>query len=199
MKKIKKQPVFKAGEEKYTDPYQALTAIFSRCSLESYRHFVTQILLLSSSEEKYEENSFYEIISGLKVIRQILKLGHYFYKKNIESPLIIQDHDLFQKTLFSTREEDTQCWNQRPLTLTADEYKNPYIAFRSIFRESSVREIYSGFKELAEDACNNYMNKQESINTLEIYFLLMKLFEACHLIDIREVIHRNGQLKTRLI
>ncbi len=86
-------------------------------------------------------------------------------------------------------------WYFVPRSLSKKEYYNPYKVFKKLEAYGSQQTWIYIFHELRDYTymkCS-FMECGENYNILEIYILLNKLLEACHLIDIRAITEVDGR------
>jgi hypothetical protein len=77
---------------------------------------------------------------------------------------------------------------------------NPYVTLKRFFKFLDLAEWKRELKDIVEYALSttSFADAGIEFNTLPIYLHLMKLVEAVHLIDVREINHVGGHIKNRL-
>jgi hypothetical protein len=88
-------------------------------------------------------------------------------------------------------------WSDLPRCLSKKEFGDPYRAFRQFFAFLPLQQWIQHWEKLVGSAMSRSRGGH-SINIMAAYFLLVKLLEAVHLVDVREVNHVGGVLKDRL-
>lgn len=176
------------------DAHQVIAFTFDAAGLEYYRELVTDILLYSTRNKPYKKETTGDLIWTLERIAPFLAACAEISSLKAQSPLIIYEEDVHKKQLITDKEHASGYWEHFPRMLSLEEFKNPYLAIQAVFKQTTHEHLYDSFKHMISQACNvDYYNQTE--NTLLLYQQFMKLFEAAHLIDLREVIHTTGYRK----
>lgn len=187
MRKHQKK-VFIWRNEAFTDPYKAIEAIFDFTDVFQYKRLVRDIALYSSKKKRYKKEHAGNLIWKLEAISCMLDACFTINKEKRFCPLDVLDDDIMNEKFYSRHEDKNRIWSDFPRLLSVEEFTNPYKAFKKIFNHMKPEQYYERFKELIGYACGSY-NDHFSGNSMNIYFQLTKLFEAAHLIYIREVAH----------
>ncbi len=191
----KAQIKFKWIGSNIEDPFQMIATLFDSAPPDYYKRFVKAVLLHTDLPKAYYERSTSSMLFTLKNIKQFIKVGYAIKVQELKSPLTIHDRDLFDARFYANTNDVNKRWLLRPVALTAEEYKDPYLVFKSVFEKENFKELYDRFKEAFQAACSTNAADEVDINQLELYFKLYKIIEACYLINIREVFHHEGRLK----
>lgn len=79
------------------------------------------------------------------------------------------------------------------------EFIDPYLVFKKFFKTKEIGEWKKIMEKIFEFAITDasFFEGGLDLDALSVYFHLTKLFEAAHLIDVREVTHVGGQIKNR--
>ncbi len=196
MKKAKTKPAapIPEAQEQY-DPFRIIAITFDINHLSSYRHFITDILLYSSLSRAYRKELAGELILTLDEIAAFLKACFDISKQKHQSSLIISEEDVRKRKLVTNKKGGLGYWDDFPKVLSMEEFKNPYLAFRLIFEYTTHEKLHDSFKQMMRYACSNYVSYPNEGNTLLLYQQLMKLFEAAHLINVREICQTEDFLK----
>ena len=179
-----------------TDPYQVIAEFFSVSSLASVRSAIKGLLLATNANKIYRKDSPAGVLFEFKVLESLIHAAHALYKDKKESPIEIENYNLFEKKFFCGWHAGSSDWDFFPRSLTEKEYKNPYLAFKKFFGYQDLPK----WKDDLQEIMNYALSKNcESIDLplLPLYFHLTKLVEAAHLIDVREITHIGGFLKNR--
>lgn len=192
-KKSEKQE-FTWGCLTFGDPYIVIKEIFSFAHVDFYRDFIGDILLYSSRKKVYRKKYTGDIMFILDGIFCLLQAGYVISKERKHSILDIRESDILNSSFYTLTSSGIRQWADFPRSLSKDEMLDPYSALGRLFKHYKPDKLYNAIKRLATDACGCYENELEE-NTLEIYVSLSKLFEAAHLIWVRELEHiRNWRL-----
>lgn len=189
MKKDKSRKAqFNWGIITFDNPYQVIKAIFSFAGIAFYRDFIRDILLYSTSKKQYREKHAGNIIFLLEGIDCLLKACFAIHKVQQHSLLEIRAEDILNSNFYSLPKTGSRTWTDFPVALTEAEMLDPYTAFKKVFRHKGPGQWYETIKYLNEMACGSYEGTIKE-NILEAYLQLTRLFEAAHLIYVRELAH----------
>lgn len=184
--KKSKDQAFTWGNSVFTDPYMVIKEVFGFENLGHYRNFITDILLYSERKKAYKQKNAGSIIWLTDGMNGLLDACYAINKMKKYNPLELWDSDIVNTKFYSNRKEQNDIWEDFPRTLTQEEFIDPYLTFKKIFRRQKPGKLLKAFKELIEYACGSYRDKPEE-DTFSVYFQLTRLFEAAHLIYIREM------------
>ena len=83
--------------------------------------------------------------------------------------------------------DDRQAWDNFPRSLSHKEFNNPYRALQKFTRWSTHKEWHQTLSIVLSYALGkaSWADTGLEMQTLQIYELLVKMVEACHLIDLR--------------
>lgn len=190
-----KNTTFKFAGSTYTDPLQMIATLFDSAPPDYYKNFVKEVLLHSHINIAYYDRSLTSMLFTLKNIKQFIKVGYTIKLQELKSPLEIYDEELFSKSCFTDKNDANKIWLSRPVVLTVEEYKDPYLVFKTIFETEDFKQLYGRFKDAFGCGCSTSPLVELNINQLELYFKVFKIIEACYLINVREVFHHQGRLK----
>jgi hypothetical protein len=86
-------------------------------------------------------------------------------------------------------------WYYIPRSLSKKEYANPYKVFKKLEAYASEETWKFIFHELRDYTFlkGSFSDAGDYYNILEIYLLLNKLLEACHLLEVRAIIELDGR------
>ena len=180
--------VFIWRNETFADPYKAIEAIFDFTDVFVYKKLVRDIALYSGKKKKYKKTHAGNLIWKLEAISCMLNACFAINKEKKFCPLDILASDVMNEKFYSRYEDKSHIWSDFPRLLSAEEFINPYKALGKIFSHTNPEQYHQRFKALIGYACGSY-NDHFSGNIMDIYFQLTKLFEAAHLIYIREIIY----------
>ncbi len=90
-------------------------------------------------------------------------------------------------------------WYFVPRSLTKKEYANPYKVYKKLEAYGTVDTWKLIFHELRNYTFlkGSFSDAGDNYSILEIYILLNKLLEACHLIEVRAIIELDGRARPK--
>lgn len=185
--------------EKIKDPYQVIAEFFSCASISSHRKTIKDVLISISKNSQYSKDSPGDLLFEFKLIESVINSAYLINQTKAESPLEISPAGALNKNLYCGRHSDISEWEDFPRSLSLKEYINPYLVFRQFFKYRKLKEWKKDMEEILEFALaeSSYIEGGLTFDVLSIYVHLTKLIEAAHLIDVREITHVGGHLKTR--
>ena len=172
----------------FKDPYKVIIAIYDAADVETYRDFIRDILLYSTRTKQYRKEHGGNMRFYLDGIICLLNACFIIGKNKKHSLLELRDEDMLNSKFYSLHTLESKRWSDFPRSLTQSETLNPYKVFGKIFKHHNPDKWSDILKYLADDACSSYSDKPDE-NLLEVYIQLTKLFEATHLIYVREIEH----------
>lgn len=180
----------------FDDPYQVIASIFDHAHVAHYRDLISDLCLYNYLEEGYKKESLANLWWFMEGINCLLHASFVLSEYKNESPVRVGESDLMDKRLYATSGDNLTCWHCFPRFLSQSEFKNPYLVFKDFFSSQSLAEWQESIRDLIFEACIAGEEYSEQ-NVINIYIRVSKLFEAAHLINIREITHINGRLKYR--
>ena len=183
-----------------TDPYQAITELFTAADLAYYRRTIKGALNAACSDKVWNKTSPGDLLWFLERLESGINAAHLINKEKKKSPLSIGKEDVFNPNLYCSWHADQGEWDFFPRSLSLKEYIDPYLAFKKFFKYLTLAEWKDRLRELMEFALGKTSFSEACVDfdTLQIYFHLTKLVEAAHLIDVREITHIGGRIKNRI-
>lgn len=178
-----------------TDPYQVFAEAFSSASPASFRRFIINVLHFSETNEIFLEKSPCDTLFFMKIIRSVIKAADRL-KDIKQSDIMVAEGDLFNKKYFSSHFESLDQWEEFPRFLSVREFCNPYKVFRKFFGYQDAEKWQYDLKEIIDTALSQCKGELH-LEVISVYSHLSKLMEAAHLINVREVVHIGGILKSR--
>lgn len=179
------------------DPYQVFAEAFSTAEMDFLRSFTKKILSCAESEEIYRQKSPCDALLFMRVIRSLVKAA-YSLKEIKNGPIMVSEGDAFNKKYYSSNYPSPCDWGDFPRFLSVKEFCNPYKVFGKFFKYKDCESWVHDLEEIVDAALSK--NKGElGLEMITIYSHLAKLIEASNLINVREVTHVGGILKTRFI
>ena len=176
-----------------TDAYQVFAFCFSKAEIAIYRNFIEELILCSQENVVYNRNEPFDTIVYMKAIRSVILAAESL--KDNKSPIEISSFEPLDKRYF-LRHSEADVWSSFPRFLSFKEYSDPYLMFQKFFKLECSKDWTKVLKEVMEFALS-IDSVMPVINTIKIYTYLSGLLEAAHLIDLREVVHIGGNLKTK--
>lgn len=176
-----------------TDPYQVFAEAFFNAGLDSLRRFIKKILHYAEANEMYREEPPCDVLLFMKIIRSLIKASDTL-KEIKKGPIVVFEEDAFNKKYYSNHYVSSNEWEEFPRFLSVKEFCNPYKVFRKFFKYQQCTEWIHDLEETVNSALSNN-NGELGLEMIAIYTHLVKLTEAAHLINVREVTHIGGILK----
>lgn len=180
----------------FDDPYQVIASIFDDADLAHYRDLTRDLCMSSCLQEAFQQENMASLWWFMEGVNCLLHACFVLSEHKDESPVRVEDTDLMHKRFYTTSGDDLTCWHCFPRFLSQSEFKNPYLVFNDFFSSQSLAKWQESIRELIFEACIAGKEYSEQ-NVINIYIRVSKLFEAAHLINIREITHINGRLKYR--
>lgn len=178
------------GSITFTDPYKVIKEVFSFADIGFYRNFIRDILRFSSSRKKYNKEDAGYILLLLEGLNCLLQACFIISKEKKHSHLELGEEDILNRHFYYHHEIESKIWSDFPRVLTKKELLDPYLVFGKVYAHKYPGEWYGIVKGLVEDACGSYDDVPQQ-NTMWIYTQLVKLFEASHLIYVRELVQER--------
>jgi hypothetical protein len=131
----------------------------------------------------------------MRVIRSLIKAAHHL--KEIEKgPITVSEGDAFNKKYYRSHYLSSNEWEDFPRFLSVKEFCNPYKVFRKFFKYQDLHAWVHDLEEIADSALSKNSGEL-GLEMIPTYSHMVKLTEAAHLINVREVTHIGGMLKNR--
>ena len=179
-----------------TDPYQVFAALFSVAPISDFRKMINKMMLHAGINKVYKPAAPCDFLYYLRLLKSVMKAAHALRKVK-KSAIQVLETDMFNKKYYCRSFQHSDEWADFPRFLSKNEYCNPYLVFKRMFKFQDLDDWSEDLNELGEYALSNNAIEQ-GLDIISIHSHLTKLVEAAHLIDIREVTHINGHLKTRI-
>ena len=179
------------------DPYQVLAEAFSTAGMDFLRSFIKKILHYAEANEIYRQKSPCDVLLFMRIIRSIIKAADSL-KKIKKGPITVSEQDVFNKKYYRSHYASSDPSADFPRFLSVKEFCNPYKVFRKFFKYQDVDEWVHDLEDIVDCALSKN-NGELGLEMIAIYSHLVKLIEAAHLINVREVTHIGGILKNRFI
>jgi len=140
----------------------------------------------------YKGDSPGDVLLYNKLIRSLIKAAYALRHKK-HSVVTIKKEDLFHKKYYCSHYVSADVWKELPRCLSEKEYSDPYRVFQQFFCYRSLSNWLPCWEQVVENA---FCSDSTSIaDPLTVCFHLIKLVEAAHLVDVREVTHVGDCLK----
>jgi hypothetical protein len=178
-----------------TDPYQVFAEAFSTAGMDFFRRFIRKILHYAEAGEIYSEKSPCDVLLFMRVIRSLIKASDKL-KEIKNGPIMVSEADAFNKKYYRSHYVSSNEWEDFPRFLSVKEFCNPYKVFRKFFKYQPCDEWVHELEETVDCALSKNSGEL-GLEMIAIYSHLVKLIEAAHLINVREVTHIGGILKNR--
>jgi len=178
-----------------SDPYQVFAEAFSTAGIDFLRSFIKKILHYAEANEIYRKKSPCDVLLFMRVIRSLIQAADSL-KEIKKGPIIVSEGDAFNKKYYRSHYVSSNEWEEFPRFLSVKEFCNPYKVFKRFFKYQDLDAWVHDLEETVDCALSKY-NGELGLEMIAIYSHLVKLTEAAHLINVREVTHIGGMLKNR--
>jgi hypothetical protein len=181
------------------DPYQTIGEYFSYVTIDSFRKKIKGVLIAVEKDQLYRKDGPTDLLYDFKMIESVMNAAYIINQENKKSPFDISPADVFNKNLYYGRYSKRTEWDYFPRSLSMKEFIDPYLVFKKFFKTKEIGEWKNVMEKIFEYAITDasFIEGGLDLDALSVYFHLTKLFEAAHLIDVREVTHVGGQIKNR--
>jgi hypothetical protein len=178
-----------------SDPYQVIAEAFSTADVAHFRSYIKQIMHYAEIEQIYKGESPCTVLLLKRVIRSLIKAANSL-REIKSSPISVLEHDAFNQNYYCSHFLPSCAWDEFPRFLSINEYCNPYKVFRKFFKYQGAHSWLHDLREIVDCALSKN-NGELGLEMIAIYSHLVKLVEAAHLINVREVTHIEGRLKNK--
>ena len=179
------------------DPYQVFAEAFSAAGMDFLRRFIKKILHYAEANEIYCQKSPCDVLLFMRVIRSLIKAADHL-KEIKNGAITVTEADIFNKKYYRSHYLSSNELEDFPRFLSIKEFCNPYKVFRKFFKYHDADEWVHDLEEIVDSALSE-SNGELGLEMICVYSHLVKLTEAAHLINVREVTHIGGILKNRFI
>jgi hypothetical protein len=181
--------------EGITDPYQIIAHFFAEAHVHHFRRLIKKLVCHASGAGVYKGDSPGDVLLYSKLIRSLIKAAHALRHKKHRT-VSIKKEELFHKKYYCSHYVSADVWKELPRCLSEKEYSDPYRVFQQFFSYQSLNSWLQCWEQVVENA---FCSDSTSItDPLTVCTHLIKLVEAAHLVDVREVTHvgecvKNGR------
>lgn len=155
-------------------PYELLDWLIDLAHIDYFQEQIRNYCWYLLSDKMYDKAKVSEVIFDLTVLQSLFKASYRIFL----SPNVFIEKRL---TVSDVSEEDLQEMKY----VNEQEFKNPYLVFKSIFEQFELNSITNSFFNLVlATMANNASNKQYDSDVSMLVF--HRLLEACLLIQIRD-------------
>ncbi|MBO9618504.1 MAG: hypothetical protein J7539_05650 [Niabella sp.] len=148
--------------------------------MNSFRKIIRQVLFAARSNKVYNKNEPAFMLNIFKAIRSVMLAAHELHRQKKHSLLKITSEQYLDKQLCAPSGAHCSEWERTPKTLTAKEYKNPYLVFRRFFKYQNILEWKRTIDQVLDYALS-HDTKDCALDLLKLYLHLTRLVEAAHL------------------
>lgn len=186
--------------EKIMDPNQVIAQFFTSGDIASYRKTIRKIVQAACSNRIYSKNNPGDLLYKFKMLESVINSAYLINQEKKKSPLLITQSDAFSAELFAGSHAKTTAWDYFPRLLSWKEFSDPYLAFRRFFKFAAISRWKDDLNCLLDYSLGktNLFEAGIDIDIFNIYLHLIKLVEAAHLVDVREIKHVDGRIKSRV-
>jgi hypothetical protein len=180
--------------------YAEIADFFSAYSLAQARKYLQKILIVANANRKSGMNAT-SILYFFERLQQLHAASMLIYQCGLQRDAAIittpedQAPDLASYPQYCGWHFRRASWYYVPRSLSGKEYFNPYKVFKKLEAYASEETWKYIFHELRDYTFlkSSFTDGSENYNILEIFILLNKLLEACHLIDVRAITELDGR------
>jgi hypothetical protein len=180
--------------------YAEISEFFSAYSIAQARKYLQKILKAANANRTSGMNPssilyFFERLQQLYTASMLIhQSGLHREAANITAPKS-QAPDIANYPQYCGWNVPNAPWYFIPRSLSEKEYFNPYKVFKKLDAYASEGTWKYIFHELREYTFlkGSFSDAGDNYNILEIYILLNKLLEACHLIEVRAITEMEGR------
>jgi hypothetical protein len=200
---MKKQPEYLESSvwyrEEIFDPYQVIAGFFSAADVVSHKKSIKNAIIAACSDQICNKKDPSGLMWHFELLESVINAAFIINKEKKQSPLSINNNDLFNPNLFCGWDRGLTAWDFFPRALSLKEYIDPYLVFKRFFKLLTLSEWKRELKDILDHALGitSFAEAGIDFNCLPIYLNLTKLIEAVHLIDVREVNYIGDMIKNR--
>jgi hypothetical protein len=180
--------------------YAEISDFFSAFSLAQARKYLQKILKAANANQSSRMNPssilyFFERLEQLYAATMLIQQSGLQRDAAIISPPEDNAPDLANCPQYCGWHFRSASWYYVPRSLNEKEYFNPYKVFKKLDSYGSEETWKFIFHELRDYTFlkGSFSDAGDHYNILDIYILLNKLMEACHLIEVRAIIELDGK------
>jgi hypothetical protein len=180
--------------------YAEISDFFSTYSLAQARKYLQKILKAANANRSSRMNPssilyFFERLEQLYAAAMLIHQSGLEREAAIITALKDQAPDLANYPQYCGWHFMRASWYYVPRNLNEKEYFNPYKVFKKLDAYGSEETWKFIFHELRDYTFlkGSFSDAGDHYNILDIYILLNKLLEACHLIEVRAIIELDGK------
>jgi hypothetical protein len=194
-------------EEGSSDPYQVIADFFDLCDAFHHREHICTWLEAANKDDYWRDSCPSELLFYYEKMVNLIKAAHRIDKEHKAGKTAIDllkekgydlETNLLHPALYFGWGRNETIWDCFPRNLSLEEYIDPYLVLHRFFEIYSVDEWHQQLYELLSDGLSD-TDPAESRDNRDILLIqknLLKLVEALHLIDVREVSY-IGEFKKR--
>jgi hypothetical protein len=180
--------------------YAEISEFFSAYSIAQARKYLQKILKAANANRTSGMNPS-SILYFFERLQQLYTASMLIHQSGLQRDAAIitapkdQAPDLANYSQYCGWNFPNEAWYFIPRSLSEKEYFNPYKVFKKLDAYASEETWKYIFHELREYTFlkGSFSDAGDSYNILEIYILLNKLLEACHLIEVRAITELDGR------
>jgi hypothetical protein len=180
--------------------YAEISEFFSAYSLAQARKYLQKILKAANANRTSGMNPS-SILYFFEKLEQLYTASMLIHQSGLQRDAAIitapenEAPDLANYPHYCGWNVPSAAWYFIPRSLSEKEYFNPYKVFKKLDAYASEETWKYIFHELREYTFlkGSFSDAGDSYNILEIYILLNKLLEACHLIEVRAITELEGR------
>jgi hypothetical protein len=184
-------------KEKIDDPYQVIAAFFDFANVNMHRDDMSELLEAAVSKKVWKGCSMNDLEARFEKLESLVNAAYLINMENKQQGLEIRKDDISNPNLYFGLNDNLTVWDYFPRTLSFEEFIDPYKAIRCFFKYQDLlewKETMNGLMQFGVTK-NSLSENDVFFDTYAVYTNFVKLIEAAHLIDVREVNHIGGRIK----
>lgn len=187
-------------KEKIEDPYQTIAAFFDFANIVMHRDDIGELMEAVVSKKVWRRCSMNDFEVRFEKLESLVNAAFIINMENKEQGLEIRKDDITNPNLYFGVNDRLGIWEYFPRSLSFEEFIDPYKVFQRFFESQTLSDWKGTMNGLMQYAVTKETLAESSdfFDTHNIYMSFIRLIEAAHLIDVREVNHIEGRIKYRM-
>lgn len=184
--------VINKGNEKIRGYYEPIHNFFDSFPLSHARIYLLSACKAAESNHVWNKKPpvdllfFFESLERLlSAVFAVVKSDKFSSKAVVRKPAVTPDPNLHE--LYCASTDGSSAWDCFPRSLSGKEYANPYRVLQKVTERAPKKEWNGIFRDIQHYALGSTSLSELGVNLemVAISELLLKMLDACHLIDVR--------------
>jgi hypothetical protein len=184
--------VVNKGNEKVREYHEPIHDFFDSFPLSHARIYLLSACKAAESNHIWNKKPPVDLLFFFESLERLLSAVFAVVKSDKFSlKAVIRKHadtpDLNLHELYRTSTDEFSAWNCFPRSLSGKEYTNPYRVLQKVGERASKKEWNGILRDILHYALGSSSLSELGVNLemVTISELLLKMLDACHLIDVR--------------